>query len=300
LKRSFISEAAESASSPNLLVMSPSPARVLRSSASLGCRGIHLERHYSATGGQRSGIADHDVISMVLGNPCHFEYRNWQDDRIQTSARPSTIMITPAGPLPCLTFHTPVELIHCALESELLSNVSQELDRPLHGACFCAAIQDKAIQRIIGMLLDELELQQPLGRLYVDSLAHALATRFVLLETPMEQPSAREPALLPRILRRVREKIEANLEADLSLESLAEESGYSRAHFLRMFRAATGLTPHQYVMDLRLARAQERLSQAGSSIVDVAVSCGFASQSHMTSVFRRRLEMTPGAFRRNS
>jgi len=54
------------------------------------------------------------------------------------------------------------------------------------------------------------------------------------------------------------------------------------------------------VMDLRLARAQERLSQAGSSIVDVAVSCGFASQSHMTSVFRRRLEMTPGAFRRNS
>jgi AraC family transcriptional regulator len=209
-------------------------------------------------------------------------------------------MITPAGPLPHLRFQTPVELIHCALASEFVSDVSRELDRPPHEACFRAAIQDKAMQRILGMLVDELESHQPLGRLYVDSLAHALATRFLLLDMPIDQPSARAPALLPRVLRRVREKIEANLEADLSLESLAEETGYSRAHFLRMFRAATGLTPHQYVMELRLARAQECLRHAGSSIVDVAVSCGFASQSHMTSVFRRRLEITPGAFRRSN
>ena len=106
--------------------------------------------------------------------------------------------------------------------------------------------------------------------------------------------------LQPRILSRVREKIEANLDFELSLGSLAEESGYSRAHFLRMFRAATGLTPHQYVLDLRLRRAQDRLRQKGSSIIDVAVSCGFSSQSHMTSVFRQRLEMTPGEFRRKA
>jgi AraC family transcriptional regulator len=116
----------------------------------------------------------------------------------------------------------------------------------------------------------------------------------------MGRSEPRLAGLVPRILSRVREKIEANLDADLSLDNLAEESGYSRAHFLRMFRAATGLTPHQYVLDLRLRRAQDRLRQAGSSIVDVAVSCGFSSQSHMTSVFRQRLEMTPGEFRRNA
>jgi AraC family transcriptional regulator len=116
----------------------------------------------------------------------------------------------------------------------------------------------------------------------------------------MGRSEPRVAVLVPRILNRVREKIEANLDADLSLDSLAEESGYSRAHFLRMFRAATGLTPHQYVLDLRLRRAQDRLRQAGSSIIDVAVSCGFSSQAHMTSVFRQRLEMTPGEFRRNA
>lgn len=105
---------------------------------------------------------------------------------------------------------------------------------------------------------------------------------------------------MPRMLSRVREKIEANLDADLSLETLAEESGYRRAHFLRMFRMSTGVTPHQYVMDLRLRRAQDQLRQRVSSIIDVAVSCGFSSQSNMTSLFRERLEMTPGEFRRNA
>ena len=73
-----------------------------------------------------------------------------------------------------------------------------------------------------------------------------------------------------------------------------------RINFLRLFRLATGLTPHQYVLGLRLKRAQDQLKQSGASIIDVAVSCGFSSQSHMTSLFRQRLEMTPGEFRRHA
>jgi len=110
----------------------------------------------------------------------------------------------------------------------------------------------------------------------------------------------RVSALPVRALNRVREKVEANLDTDLSLGSLAEETGYSRAHFLRMFRAATGVTPHQYVLGLRLIRAQDCLKRRDTSIIDIALSCGFSSQSHMTSVFRQRLETTPAEFRRNA
>jgi AraC family transcriptional regulator len=153
----------------------------------------------------------------------------------------------------------------------------------------------------VGLLVEELETDRPLGSLYVDSLAHALATRYLLLsESPAIRAVPRVSALPLRILNRVKEKIESDLEADLSLEALAEESGYSRAHFLRMFRAATGLTPHQYVLCLRLSRAQECLRQKKASIIDIAMACGFSSQSHMTSVFRHRLEMTPAEFRRNA
>jgi AraC family transcriptional regulator len=210
-------------------------------------------------------------------------------------------MITPSGPVPDLRLHNPSEFIHCALEEDFIRGVLEGLDRqPRLRPKFRTGLRDKSIQRIIGMLLEELETARPLGSLYVDSLAHALATRYMMLDcASLGRPESRAPGLMPRVLSRVREKIEANLDADLSLESLAQESGYSRAHFLRMFQAATGSTPHQYVLDLRFQRAKDRLRQKGASIIEVAASCGFSSQSHMTNVFRQRLEMTPGEFRRN-
>ena len=210
-------------------------------------------------------------------------------------------MISPAGPVPDIRLHTSAEFIHCALEQEFMLSVLEELDSPAAKPIFRPGIEDKPMQRIVGMLMDELEAKRPLGRLYVDCLAHALATRYVLLDGGETRDSrSRLTGLLPRKLNRVHERIEANLDADLSLENLAQESGYSRAHFLRMFRTATGLTPHQYVLDLRLKGAQDRLRQAGSSIIDVAMACGFSSQSHMTSLFRQHLETTPGEFRRNA
>jgi AraC family transcriptional regulator len=111
--------------------------------------------------------------------------------------------------------------------------------------------------------------------------------------------SSVEP-LPPRILRRIRDRIEAELDTELSLASLAKESGYSRAHFLRMFRAATGLTPHQYVLERRLSTAQQLLQQSKMLLADIALRCGFSSQTHMNDVFRKRLGVTPLEYRRDT
>jgi AraC family transcriptional regulator len=105
--------------------------------------------------------------------------------------------------------------------------------------------------------------------------------------------------LPPRILRRIRDRIEAELDTELSLASLAKESGYSRAHFLRMFRAATGLTPHRYVLERRLSTAQQLLRQSKTPLADIALMCGFSSQTYMNEVFRKRLGVTPQEHRRN-
>jgi AraC family transcriptional regulator len=284
-----------------LLSIALGPARIVWSSVKSLWHGILLERHLYSPGERSSASIDKHVVSMSHGAPARFEYRNLAGDFVRSTIRPRTIMLTPPGPVPDARLHTSAELIHCALEDEFLRSVANEMDQPSSSPIFRAGIEDKPIQRILGMLTDELEAERPSGRLYVDSLVYALASRYLLLDLGRPRTSkSRVPGLVPHILNRVRAKIEANLDTDLSLESLAKESGYSRAHFLRMFQAATGLTPHQYVLDLRLRRAQERLRQAKSSIIDVALSCGFSSQQHMTSVFRQHLEMTPGEFRRNA
>jgi len=169
------------------------------------------------------------------------------------------------------------------------------------GRVFRWGIQDKSIQRILGMLMEELETRKPLGRPYVDSLVHALATRYILLDCAAGRKSeSRVSGLRPRVLSRVRERIEANLDTDLSLDSLAGESGYSRAHFLRMFRVATGLTPHRYVPDLRLSCAQDRLREQGLKHNRRRCFVRFFQPVAHDQRVSKRLEMTPGEFRRNA
>jgi AraC family transcriptional regulator len=89
-----------------------------------------------------------------------------------------------------------------------------------------------------------------------------------------------------------------DLSDDLSLDALARESGYSRAHFLRMFRAATGNTPHRYLKELRLEFARDRLATSADPIAEIALSAGFSSQSHLTTLFHARFGVTPAEFRR--
>jgi chromate reductase, NAD(P)H dehydrogenase (quinone) len=114
------------------------------------------------------------------------------------------------------------------------------------------------------------------------------------------QAIAKQIAPLPHaILQRVTEYMEEHLQDNLSLDQLARETDYSRAHFLRMFRATTGKTPHQYLTQRRIERAKSMLLETEKiSLTDIAAWCGFSSQSHMTRVFREQVGVTPSEFKR--
>lgn len=100
-------------------------------------------------------------------------------------------------------------------------------------------------------------------------------------------------------IQQVLDHIESDLSAPHSLAELAAIAGTSTYHFARMFRQATGRSPHQYVVERRLAHAKRRLSFSDDPIVEIALDCGFGSQSHMTDVFNKVLGTTPGALRRS-
>ena len=89
-------------------------------------------------------------------------------------------------------------------------------------------------------------------------------------------------------------------EADHSIEALAAEAGLTPSHFCRVFKRATGLSPHQYVIKARLERAQQMLGGSDLSIAQVADSLGFASQSHFTRAFRTFTGQTPSAWRQTN
>jgi AraC family transcriptional regulator len=71
-----------------------------------------------------------------------------------------------------------------------------------------------------------------------------------------------------------------------------------RHHFGKAFKAATGLPPHRYVMEQRVARATELLAGSDLPIAEIAHVVGMSSQSHLTNVFRRLVGDTPHSYRR--
>ena len=98
----------------------------------------------------------------------------------------------------------------------------------------------------------------------------------------------------------VLEWIGHNLSNELSNVELAERAGVSESHFRRIFQDAMGMTPHRYVLRLRLERVHELLTRTSFSIARVAAQCGFNSQSHMTACFSAAYGITPARARQQS
>lgn len=85
----------------------------------------------------------------------------------------------------------------------------------------------------------------------------------------------------------------------VALDELAAVAGMSKFHFLRRFRAMTGLTPGQYQRRLRIEAAKQAL-RAGESPSQVALAFGFVDQSHFTRAFRSSTGLTPARFARST
>jgi AraC-like DNA-binding protein len=98
-------------------------------------------------------------------------------------------------------------------------------------------------------------------------------------------------------LRRVMEFIEAHIDEPMPLERLAAAAAVSPFHFHRQFKRSTGVTPHQYIVQMRTERAKALLSGSDLPLAEVAAQSGFADQSHFTSTFRRTTSMTPRSYR---
>ncbi|WP_031467640.1 AraC family transcriptional regulator [Sciscionella sediminilitoris] len=106
-------------------------------------------------------------------------------------------------------------------------------------------------------------------------------------------PPVAPPAVVDDVIRH----LHADLRRTPSLDELAAVTGLERFRLLRAFRRETGVTPHGYLLQLRLQRAQQVLS-AGQPVARAAVESGFYDQAHLHRHFRRTFGATPGTFAR--
>lgn len=104
--------------------------------------------------------------------------------------------------------------------------------------------------------------------------------------------------LAPRKLREVVAFINHHLEHHLPIAKLAEIVGLSQNYFLILFKKTTGKTPHQFLLERRIAHACKLLKPTDLPLVEIALQCGFSSQSHLTAHFRIVTGSPPNQYRR--
>lgn len=158
-----------------------------------------------------------------------------------------------------------------------------EITKPALRDTVVTALFERLFRQVTETMPDSLALEEDLLRLLM-----AVFQRYGTRPLP-------SPPLSPQVTKAVR-RLEAAPEAPISLTALAELSGVSRFQLLRGFGREVGITPHAYLVQLRV-RLARRLLAAGRSPAETAVEAGFADQSHLTRAFVRQLGVTPGRYR---
>jgi AraC family transcriptional regulator len=157
---------------------------------------------------------------------------------------------------------------------------------------------DPKLFAILSLISAELEIEAPNSRLFIERLLDLLCLQLLRehVASPLTAAGTRS-GLQASQVQRVTDYMAAHLEEAIGLQDLADIVRLSRFHFCHAFRVATGFTPHQWLVRLRMERARELLLNDSLTVTEVALAVGYQTPSSFAHAFRTAVGATPTAFR---
>jgi AraC family transcriptional regulator len=244
------------------------------------------------------------IMSVVILRPRE-AHLGWRDDR--SIAVPAL----GAGALSCLDLREawtmdlsePFDSFHAFIPLTAFDEVTAEMKRPRIDQLNCPiGVQhiDETMLSLARALNPVLARPECATALFTDHVFLAMVTHLAGTYGGLH---SRDVGAKGRMLTRLQEsrvtsRLLDDLARDTSLSELAALCGLSRSYFVRAFKHITGLPPHRWLLAQRVKRAKELLRGSNLAIVEIAVACGFADQSHLTRVFSKALGISPAAWRR--
>jgi AraC family transcriptional regulator len=276
------------------------PGAVTAASDDLGWNGVWLRGYrYTALDVVVPPVRDFTIVSYRRGTT--FMERQCEGGWAETHCAPGDISLLTRSQLSHWHWTEEIDVSHVYLTEHFVSGICAEVtgrcvaDIRLHDVL---KSHDPVVTAAAAAIAREAQ-QQALGSaLYVEAAATQLAVHLLrnYAAATFHEPSSKGK-LSPGQIRRLTEYIDSRLHESLNLETLAGIVGLGLWTFTRRFRESFGRTPHAYVIERRIDRAQRLLAQSSVPIKEVAAVCGFADQAHMTRAFQTHLHTTPAALR---
>lgn len=286
-------------------LQSAEPDRPVISSAQTAWCGFPLERNVCHDGRAGSILFPYTELIMVVVGTLGVECRASGIDQ-QFCAGEGSVTLWPAGyQLSSVSWNNrppdscTAEILRIQLDMSALVRLSPQ-DDPIAGVRLApqCAILDPALASLMRLMEMDIASGCPGGNLYGESLSIALATHVATRYSTGSIEVMPHNGLARAVLVRVLEYIYANLGRDLTITELAAVANMSPHHFSLCFKRSLGVAPHQWVVRARVREAGRLLRTRSMSVAEVALTLGFASQTHFTDVFRRATGTTPHHYRR--
>jgi AraC family transcriptional regulator len=248
------------------------------------------------------------VMAVVILRP-RPPHVGWHDGRLVE------VPSLGAGALSCLDLReawtmdlsAPFDSFHAFIPWTAFDEVTSELRRPRIEALnrrIGVEHRDETMLGLARSLNPVLATPEHATALFTDHVFLAMTTHLAVTyggnkSDAMQAYVAPKGRLLtPLQERRVTSRLLDDVAGDTSLSELAALCGLSRSHFVRAFKQSTGMPPHRWLSMQRVKRAKELLRGTRMPIAEIALTCGFADQSHLTRVFSKACRISPGAWRR--
>jgi AraC family transcriptional regulator len=269
------------------------------SSQQVGWQGILVE-HYQAPPNHiceySSGALLAHWLCFPSPQPIHL-VQNHGECWHESIVKQSDLVLVPAGQSTYwrVPTDTPISDISIYLAPELVLQMatSADLNPDWIELMDCFSRSDPHLYQIAMMLLAEIKSGGLMGKLYAESLTQVLVIQLLRNYSSLQPTIADRYNLPPRRLENAIDYIHAHLDGDLSMAQIAASVSTSPTYFASLFKQATGISLHQYVIRQRVSRAKILLETTDLPISNIAAKVGFASSSHLTYHCKRLTGMTP-------
>lgn len=246
------------------------------------------------------GPMDGHVIITYYGQPQEILWRS-DGARMRSTTRRGSITVIPQGHEGSWDIAGPIEVSHVFLSEQRLRSGMEQIGYRGEAALLPrVGFEDPVATRVMEMLGREADLDDPSARLFVEQATDLLVTQLLRGHSPhasLPAPEARR-GLAPWQVRKVTDYMRERLGCPLGLDELAGVVGLSRFHFCTCFREATGATPHEWLVRLRIEKARQLLADPALPVTDVGLAVGYETPSSFSAAFRRLTGVTPTAYRR--
>jgi AraC family transcriptional regulator len=228
---------------------------------------------------------------MHVGEPLKVIQRR-EDERFERTFHDGQLTVIPKGMHTTCTTRGDTSFLHLHFEEGFRSELCDELDEWSNGLPHRVAFEDRRICELMRSLQATVRAPGPDTSLLLESSAVAIWSML-----SRKAPPRAKMGLGPRALARAKELMHESMSGHLSLASLARAARLSPRHFTRLFTRATGRSPHQYLLEIRIEKAKALLERPELRIIDVATAVGYANPSHFADAFTKVTSVSPSKYR---